>query len=76
MFIASSKDVMGEVPGLQSVETAIGTPAARKADTGGGCVSRKKYYAPGSSTATVPCRAMAATPSGDRNSRGSADKPL
>ena len=42
MFIASSSEVMGEVPGLQSVATAIATPAARNAATGGGVVSRKK----------------------------------
>ena len=40
MFIASSSEVIGEDPGLQSVATAIGTPAARSAATGGACVSR------------------------------------
>ena len=42
MFIASSREVMGEVPGLQSVDTAIGTPASRNAATGGCTVSRRK----------------------------------
>jgi hypothetical protein len=42
MFIASRIDVSGEVPGLQSVATAIGTPAARSCATGGGVVSRRK----------------------------------
>ena len=32
----------GEVPGLRSVATAIGTPARRRAATGGGWVSRRK----------------------------------
>ena len=42
MFMASSSDVMGEEPGLQSVATAIGTPAFRKASTGGFCFSLMK----------------------------------
>jgi hypothetical protein len=42
MFIASSGEVSGEVPGLQSVATAIGTPARRSASTGGRRVSRVK----------------------------------
>jgi hypothetical protein len=41
-FIAASSDGMGEVPGLQSVATAIGTPAARSAEMGGSRVSRRK----------------------------------
>ena len=41
MFIARSSEVIGEDPGLQSVATAIGTPAARSAATGGTCVSRR-----------------------------------
>ena len=40
MFSISSSDVAGEVPGLQSVATAIGTPWARIAAIGGSCVSR------------------------------------
>ena len=36
MLSASSSEVQGEVPGLQSVATAIGTPAARSSATGGG----------------------------------------
>ena len=36
----SSGEVVGEVPGLQSVATAIGTPARRSASTGGSRVSR------------------------------------
>ena len=35
MFIVSSSEVSGEVPGLQSVATAIGTPCLRKSSTGG-----------------------------------------
>jgi hypothetical protein len=42
MFIASSSEVRGEVPGLQSVAIAIGTPASRNAAIGGRCVSRMK----------------------------------
>ena len=42
MFSASSSEVMGEVPGLQSVAIASGTPAARKASIGGALVSRRK----------------------------------
>jgi hypothetical protein len=42
MFIVSSKEVSGEVPGLQSVATAIGTPALRSAWIGGSLVSRRK----------------------------------
>ncbi|MCY1558605.1 hypothetical protein D9M68_955560 [compost metagenome] len=75
MFIASSSEVIGEVPGLLSVATAIGTPAARKAATGGGVVSRRTKKAPGSSTATVPPSFMAAMPSAVRCSRWSADRP-
>ena len=41
-FIASSGDVSGDVPGLQSVAMAMGMPAARKAATGGLLVSRRK----------------------------------
>jgi len=40
MFMASSGDVIGEESGLQSVASAIGTPARRNASTGGGVVSR------------------------------------
>ncbi len=42
MFMVSSSDVSGEVPGLQSVASAIGTPAALKASIGGRRVSRTK----------------------------------
>ena len=42
MFIAVSSDVSGEIPGLQSVATAIGTSASRNAWTGGSRVSRRK----------------------------------
>ena len=41
-FIVISSDVRGEVPGLQSVAIAIGTPAGRSAAIGGSCVSRRK----------------------------------
>ena len=41
MLSASSSDVQGEVPGLLSVATAIGTPASRSIETGGGVVCRK-----------------------------------
>ena len=40
MFMAKGRLAMGEEPGLKSVATAIGTPAARKAAMGGLCVSR------------------------------------
>ena len=39
MFIAVRIDEIGELPGLQSVATAISTPAERKAAIGGTCVS-------------------------------------
>ena len=42
MFMTSKGDVRGEVPGLQSVASAMGTPAARSASTGGNRVSRTK----------------------------------
>ena len=35
MFMASSSEVSGEVPGLQSVASAIGTPCRRNSSTGG-----------------------------------------
>ena len=40
MFMVSSSEVIGEVPGLQSVAIAIGTPCRRNASTGGSCFSR------------------------------------
>ena len=40
-FIINGSDVEGDVPGLQSVATAMGTPCARNAAIGGTCVSRK-----------------------------------
>ena len=40
--IASSGEVIGDVPGLQSVATAIATPASRSFSTGGALVSRRK----------------------------------
>ena len=40
MFMVSSSEVIGEVPGLLSVAIAIGTPWRRKASTGGSCFSR------------------------------------
>ena len=40
MFRMSSSEEIGEVPGLQSVASAIGTPARRSASTGGRRVSR------------------------------------
>ena len=39
MFVVSSNDVIGEVPGLQSVAIEIGTPYLRSASTGGRCFS-------------------------------------
>ena len=42
MFIVSSSEVSGEVPGLQSVASASFTPASRKASIGGILVSRRK----------------------------------
>ena len=41
MFIASSGEVSGDDPGLQSVARAIGTPWRRIASTGGACRSRR-----------------------------------
>ncbi len=41
MFIAVSSDAIGEVPGLQSVETAIGILNSRNRSMGGSWVSRK-----------------------------------
>ncbi len=40
MVRASKIDVQGEVPGLESVATAISTPASRSSATGGGVVCR------------------------------------
>ena len=42
MFSISSSDVAGELPGLQSLEIAMGTPALRIAAMGGSCFSRRK----------------------------------
>ena len=42
MFMVSSSEVSGEVPGLQSVATAIGTPCLRNSSIGGFLVSRMK----------------------------------
>ena len=42
MLSMSSGEVQGELPGLQSVDTAMGTPCSRSSATGGRCVSRKK----------------------------------
>jgi hypothetical protein len=42
MFIISGKCVPGLVPGLQSVDTAIGTPCWRSKAIGGTLVSRRK----------------------------------
>ena len=41
MFIASRSDAIGDVPGLQSVETAICTPSSRILSIGGSCCSRR-----------------------------------
>jgi hypothetical protein len=40
MLSINKGEVTGEVPGLESVAIAIGTPASRNADTGGSRVSR------------------------------------
>jgi hypothetical protein len=42
MFSISSSDVHGDVPGLQSVAIAIGTPCWRRLAIGGNRVSRRK----------------------------------
>jgi hypothetical protein len=42
MFIVSNSEVSGEVPGLESLEMAIGTLCLRRRSTGGFCVSRRK----------------------------------
>ena len=65
----SGSESVGDVPGLWSVATARGTPAARKAATGGSFVSRRKWKAPGSSIATLPAVRIAAIPSSPRYSR-------
>ena len=74
MFMARSSEVIGEEPGLASVDTAIATPWRRKASTGGACVSRSMWKAPGSSTATVPARPIAAASASLAYSTWSADK--
>ena len=68
-FSISTSEPTGEVPGLQSVAIAIGTRSARSAAIGGTRVSRSTWKAPGSSTATVPARAIAATPASFEYSR-------
>lgn len=70
---ARLSEVHGEVPGFKSVATAIGTPWARSAASGGRCVSPSIRNAPGSSTATVPLAASAATPASEVYSTWSAD---
>jgi hypothetical protein len=40
MFMLKSSEDIGDEPGLQSVATAIGTPASRNASIGGATVSR------------------------------------
>ena len=40
MFMASSSDVIGDDPGLQSVASAMATPCARNASIGGNWLSR------------------------------------
>ena len=42
MFMVSSSEVSGEVPGLQSVATAMCTPCRRNSSIGGFFVSRMK----------------------------------
>ena len=42
MFMVRSSEVSGDVPGLQSVATAIFTPWPRKRSIGGFFVSRMK----------------------------------
>ena len=73
--IACRNDSSGDVPGLQSVATAIGTPCARNSSSGGSVVSRNTWNAPGSSTATVPAAAIARTPASSVCSMWSADSP-
>ena len=68
-------DNNGDVPGLQSVATAIGTPCSRNASSGGSRVSRSTWNAPGSSTATAPDAAIARTLSMLVCSTWSADSP-
>lgn len=41
MFIASSSEASGAVPGLQSLETAIAIPSDRIREIGGNCFSRR-----------------------------------
>ena len=42
MFSINSSEVQGELPGLQSVEIAIGTCFSRSSAIGGSRVSRRK----------------------------------
>jgi hypothetical protein len=42
MFSISNSELQGELPGLQSVAIAIGTPCWRSSASGGKRVSRKK----------------------------------
>ena len=67
--MASRTDNSGEVPGLQSVAIAIGTPVSRNAWTGGCLVSFSVRNAPGNSTALVPARAIAVIPAALEYSR-------
>ncbi len=67
--IASRTELSGDVPGLQSVATAIGILCARISSTGGHCVSFNVTNAPGNKTATVPALLIARMPEADVYSR-------
>ena len=73
-LIAAVIEASGDVPGLQSVATAIATPCLRNRSIGGSTVSLSISQAPGNSTATTPAPAMAFTPASSECSTWSADR--
>ena len=58
MFSMSVGMTSGDVPGLASVATAVGTPASRSAAMGGNCVLPSVQKAPGNIT-TAGARLLA-----------------
>ena len=60
--IAIGIDEIGDVPGLQSLASAIATPASTIARAGGTFSVGTKKQLPGMSTATVAAPPSAATP--------------
>ena len=75
MFIASSSEVSGEVPGLQSVASAIGTPCgAQGRDRRQPGLAHEVEGAGQQRRRPCPAAAMAAAPASSRYSRWSADR--